>query len=804
MSKSWGGTVNQSKLDMTPALQVRTHPLQGSLRILYLEDNPYDLELCTLEMRKAGFQPLIDGATTREEFLDKLHSSTYDIVLSDHGIPGWNGVEAFREVKHSGIDIPFILITGTLGEERAVELIKEGVTDYILKDRLARLPSAVRKALEARAAGEERRQALEALRASEEQVRLLLDSTAEGIYAVDQHGTCTLANRACSLLLGYDGPADLFGKNMHALIHHTRPEGTPYPARECRAYVAFRNGEGAHVDDEILWRKDGSSFPAEYWSYPMRRDGDSIGLVMTFLDITQRKKAEEDLRMAAAIVEATEDAVIGMSLDGTILTWNPSAERIYGYSAVEVIGRPIGIVIPPERQHLPIEIRDKVKRGEKVMPFESVALRKDGKRIQISLSFSPLKDKKGNIVGFSSIIRDITQAKQMTEMFRQAQKMEAVGRLAGGVAHDFNNLLGVIVGYGEMFLGRSDFDPEMRKHLEEMVKAAERGASLTRQLLAYSRQQMLEPTVLNLNTVITDMLKMIHRLIGEDVEVRTSLSPSLANVEADRGQIEQVIMNLAVNSRDAMPTGGTLTFETSNVDLDEDYAQVHPPVVGGQYVLLSITDTGVGMDSETKARAFEPFFTTKERDKGTGLGLSTVYGIVKQSRGYIWMYSEVGQGTVFKIYLPRAADPVVMTPPAPATIGSLQGTETILLVEDKEDIRVLIRLILEQNGYTVIDAPGGVRALEIARQHPNPIDLLLSDVVMPEMNGRVLAQQATAIRPQLRVLYMSGYTGTFLTRDERYDAEAILLQKPFSRTTLLRKVREALAFRKESAPPHRS
>lgn len=789
-----------SKLEIAASAHANSPKVKGDLRILYLEDNPRDVELCVMELRKAGFHPLIDTVVNREDFLAKLHSSTYDVILSDHGIPGWNGLEAFHEVMHSGVAIPFILITGTLGEERAVELIKQGVADYILKDRLARLPAAVQNALESKAARDERRQAVGALRASEEWVRLLLDSTAEGIYGVDLHGTCTLANRACSLLLGYENPGDLIGKNIHTLIHHTRPDGTLYPGRECRAHLAFRNGQGAHVDDEVLWKKDGTSFPAEYWSYPIRRDGESIGLVVTFLDITERNKTEEDLRRAAAIVNASDDAILSTALEGTITTWNPAAERIYGYSAEEIIGKNVSIVVPPERREEPDLIRKKAVRNEKVEAFETVSVRKDGKRIHISLTFSPIKDKKGNIVGYTSVVRDISQAKQMAEMFRQAQKMEAVGRLAGGVAHDFNNLLGVILGYSEMFLGRSDFDPEARKHVGEIMNAAERGASLTRQLLAYSRQQVLEPTVLNLNTVITDMLKMLRRLIGEDVEVRTFFGPSLAAVEADRGQIEQVIMNLAVNSRDAMPSGGTLTFETSNVELDDEYAQLHPPLVPGQYVLLSVTDTGIGMDPDTKAHAFEPFFTTKEHDKGTGLGLSTVYGVVKQSRGYIWLYSEFGQGTVFKVYLPRVADSVDTTPPIPAAIGSLQGTETILLVEDQAELRVLTRMVLEQNGYTVLDAPDGMQALEIARQHPNSIHLLLSDVVMPGMSGRALAQQMAASYPKLRVLYMSGYTGNFLSRDERFDAGAILVQKPFSRRTLLGKVREALDINNESEP----
>ncbi len=370
--------------------------------------------------------------------------------------------------------------------------------------------------------------------------------------------------------------------------------------------------------------------------------------------------------------------------------------------------------------------------------------------------------------------------------------MEAVGRLAGGIAHDFNNLLMVISGYSEFLLDRLGPEPALRAPAQEIANAAGRATSLTRQLLAFSRKQMLAPKILDLNGVVTENLKMLTRVIGEDIDLVMVPASGLGAVRADAGQIEQVIMNLAVNARDAMPSGGKLTIETSNVSIDEDQARFHPPLAPGNYVLLAISDTGAGMDSETQSRIFEPFFTTKG-PKGTGLGLSTVYGIVKQSGGYIWVYSEQGKGTTFKVYLPRVAELVQAQVAAPKeSVVAEPGTETILLVEDEANLRYLARQFLEKQGYRVIDAADGAVAVQIAVAHEGVIHLLLTDVIMPGMNGRELAQRISEIRPNVKVLYMSGYTENVIGRNGTLDAGVRLLQKPFTLRDLKSKVREVL------------
>ena len=519
-------------------------------------------------------------------------------------------------------------------------------------------------------------------------------------------------------------------------------------------------------------------------------------VIGTTQDITERKKTENKLRQLATIVESSDDAIVSRTLDGTIQSWNGAAERMYEYSAAEAIGKPISILYPHGQRDEILANLEKIKRGDIVRNFETIRATKDGKQIHIALTVSPIKDVSGRIVGASAIGRDITESKQMEDMFRQAQKMEAVGRLAGGVAHDFNNMLSVIIGYSELLLERADTDGQVRKQCEEIKRAGDRAASLTRQLLAFSRQQVLEPRVLNLNTSVAEIEKMLRRLIGEDIDLRTSLDPTLGLVKADPGQIEQVIMNLALNARDAMPGGGKLIIETSNTELDDEYALHHPPCIVGRYVILAVTDSGVGMSQETKARIFEPFFTTKELGKGTGLGLSTVYGVAKQSGGYIWVYSEPGQGSVFKLYLPRVDGSEVQIRPAKSAPELLPGTETVLLVEDEQSVRALTRNLLEQGGYTVLEADNGAHAVEIAKQHHGPIHLLLTDVVMPGMNGPAVAEMILPIHPEAKALYVSGYSSSFGTQTGLVPAGANLFQKPFSRAALLRKVRNLLDMQK--------
>lgn len=400
-------------------------------------------------------------------------------------------------------------------------------------------------------------------------------------------------------------------------------------------------------------------------------------------------------------------------------------------------------------------------------------------------------------MGVQGIARDVTERKQLEEQLRQSQKLEAVGQLAGGVAHDFNNLLTVINGYSDLLLRKLGKEDAMRLNVEEIKKAGERAAALTRQLLAFSRKQVLQPKVLKLNAVVADVEKMLRRLIGEDIDLLTVLEPSLGQIKADPGQIEQVILNLVVNARDAMPQGGKLTIETSNVDLTTEYERRRTDIKPGKYVMLAVSDSGTGMDAETQARIFEPFFTTKEKGKGTGLGCSTVYGIVKQSEGNIWVYSEIGKGTTFKVYLPRIDGEVQVDGAHESPFELRRGREIVLLTEDETPVRRLTRMILEMNGYEVLEATNGNEALAIYKKHRGRFDLIVTDVVMPNMSGPELARTLEALSPGIKVLYLSGYTDDAIVRHGLLDQKMAFLQKPFTPDALLRKVREVLDAHEE-------
>jgi len=437
-------------------------------------------------------------------------------------------------------------------------------------------------------------------------------------------------------------------------------------------------------------------------------------------------------------------------------------------------------------------LRDRVLRGEALRGVEVTRRRKDGTLVNISLSVAPLHDAAGQVTGMLSLAADVTEMRQLEVQYRQAQKMEAVGRLAGGIAHDFNNLLTAIIGTTALVLEDRGLESRARLDIEEIEKAAKRAAGLTRQLLIFSRQQVLEPRALDLNALVVDLERMLQRLIGEDIELRTKPAALLGAVRADPGQMEQAIVNLVVNARDAMPKGGRLTIETADVELDRSYVAAHVPTRPGPYVLLAISDTGVGMDGATKARLFEPFFTTKDPGRGTGLGLATVYGIVKQSGGYIWAYSELGHGTTFKIYLPRVAQTPETRESTISPLTPARGSETLLVVEDQEEVRKLTKRVLEAQGYTVLAAGNGFEALEIVDRHPTQIHLMITDVVMPGMNGRELAQRASARRSDLKVLYVSGYTGEAVLQHRLLEPGVAFLQKPFTPDVLARKTREVL------------
>ncbi len=495
-----------------------------------------------------------------------------------------------------------------------------------------------------------------------------------------------------------------------------------------------------------------------------------------------------------SLVQGAPYAICRISPEGRLLDVNPAMVEMLGYvSADELLAVNLDHDVyrdPGERARILQE------HPERLVGVEAGWKRKDATPLTVRLSGRAVRDLAGAVECYELIAENATEQRLLEQQLRQAQKMEAVGRLAGGVAHDFNNLLMVIKGHTELLLERVRTEDWHYRKIEQIQKAADRAAALTRQLLAFSRMQVLQPRVMDLNAIVSDMGKMLPRLIGEDIELIIRTDPNLGHVKADPSQIEQVVLNLAVNGRDAMPEGGRLVIETANVELDEAYARCHPPLEPGPYVMLAVSDTGVGMDAETQAHIFEPFFTTKEKCKGTGLGLATVYGVVKQSGGYIWLYSEPGQGTSFKVYLPQVEAPVEGSRQGQPTSAVPEGSETILLAEDERDVRDVAREFLGLCGYTVLEATDGAQAIEIAKQHAGPIHLLVTDMVMPGMGGRELAGRLTAVRPEMKVIYMSGYTEYATVRQGDLRKHEVLLIKPFTRSILARAVREGLQAEK--------
>lgn len=512
-------------------------------------------------------------------------------------------------------------------------------------------------------------------------------------------------------------------------------------------------------------------------------------------EIERRAHTQEQLadakRRVEAVIESSPLAIISLDIDGLVTSWNRAAEEMFGWKAEEVIGKPLPTVPEEESDDFKRMIA-RLGRGERIVARNVRRRRKDGTILDARLWVAPLYGPDGAIRGNIGVLTDITSQRRMEQQFFQSQKMEAIGRLAGGVAHDFNNVITVIAGYGQMLLEGAKDDPMLREAAEEVLNSADRAAGLARQLLAFSRRQAIQPRVFNLNELVLNLQKLLGRVIGEDIELKTTLRPDTAPVLADPGQMEQVLMNLAVNARDAMPEGGKLMIETRNVTLDESYTAAHAGVKPGAYVLLSVSDTGMGMTEDVKAHLFEPFFTTKERGRGTGLGLSTVYGIVKQHGGDIWVYSEPGHGTTFKIYLPRAAEGAVEAEAAPEQAAPARpGTETILVAEDEEAVRKLLRDVLEQRGYSVLEAPSGQDALAIAESGRH-IDLLLTDVVMPRMGGRELARRFALLFPDTPILFLSGYTDEMVGEREMLGSGADFMSKPFSPEDLARRVRDLL------------
>ena len=657
--------------------------MKETLHILLVEDSEMDAELMLRELSRTGLivecERVEDGPAMRAA----LGRRAWDAVVSDWQMPRFSGAEALAVLSASGQDLPFIILSGSIGEETAAEAMRAGASDFVLKDRLSRLGPALEREVRERRGRESRRQAESALHASEARFARLSECGIIGIAFSDLLGNVLDANDACLKMLGHETREELLAGNLRW------PDLTPeeFAGSDRDALELLQTTGVAPPWEKELFRRDGTRTPVLIGA-AMVEPGSCIAFIA---DLTERKRAED------------------------------------ARSSLE-------------------------------------------------------------------------------KQLRQAQKMEAIGVLAGGVAHDFNNMLSVILSYADLALGAMRPGDPLRTDLTEIRSAGHRAASLTRQLLAFSRQQVLQPRVIDLNEVLSGMVRMLRRLMGEDVELTLLPGADLRLIEVDPAQIEQVVMNLAVNARDAMPRGGKLTIETANVELDETFTATHIACVPGPHVAFVVSDTGSGMDPVTRARIFEPFFTTKELGKGTGLGLATVLGVVRQSGGTIWVYSEPGHGTAFKVYFPVADDPGAGEGTREAAARStdaeaLRGSETILLVEDDESLRSLARTILRRRGYHVLEAQSGADAILLCEQHEGRIDLLLTDVVMPRISGRQLAERLQPVRPEMLVLYMSGYTDDAVVRHGVLHSEVAFIQKPITPDALARKVRAVLDGASRGRPP---
>ncbi|MEW6490501.1 MAG: PAS domain S-box protein [Thermodesulfobacteriota bacterium] len=640
----------------------------------------------------------------------------------------------------------------------------------------------------------ERKRAEEELRRLRHRSELILDSAGEGIFGLDREGRFTFVNQAAAESLGRSA-GELAGRDHRGVCPQNRPPGEPCRGARCPIYQALELGESTRQVASIFRRKDGTAFPVELTSGPLGEGGDRAGAVVTFRDVTDRRRAEAALRESHRTLEALFEAsplpTFAVDPAGRVLFWNPAAERVFGWSEGEAVGQYLPIVAPEDREEFDA-LRRQSLGGRGVAGVEIRRRRKDGARIDLSVSNAPLRDADGAVVGVVAVLEDITRRKAMEGQLRQAQRMEAVGRLAAGVAHDFNNLLTVINGLAE--LAASDLGPghTLAPRLRGILDAGERAASLTRQLLAFSRQQVVSPRALDLNAAVGGLQGMLRRLIGEDLELEWKPAAGVWPVRLDPSQLDQLLANLVVNARDAIPGTGTVTVETSNAVLDEAWCDKHPGSTPGEYAVLTVSDTGTGMDQETLAHVFEPFFTTKEPGKGTGLGLATVYGIVTQAGGAVYLESEPGRGTTFRIYLPRwtGGGEAAVVRDVPAVPP--RGTETVLLVEDEAAILALGQTILERQGYRVLAARTPGEALLLAEKEAGEIHLLATDVVMPGMNGRELYAKLHDLRPGLKCLYLSGYTADAISRRGVLPEGVSFLQKPYSLKTLAAKVRAVL------------
>ncbi len=764
------------------------------LRILIVEDVPMDAELVEYELERARIAFAARRVDTREGFLRELEEFHPDLILSDYSLPRFDGMTALSLARQRTPTIPFLIVTGSVNEETAVQCMKAGATDYLLKSNLARIGPAIEGALAREESRREKARAEDALRRSEANLRAIFNNSLQCFVLIGRDGTIQALNRTAR-----EWTVRLLGREVEE--GHRIDEFLP---GWVASFEAALRGEAL---TRVLCVKgtDGVERWFETSHAPVvDDDGGVIGVCLNAQEVTARKRAEQALRESEEryrdLFDNASDLVCVTAPDGTFLYVNRAWQDSIGQTDAQLGGRQLAEFVHVGSRERYDEIIVRVLQGETVAGVELDLVSSTGATITVEGNVScTFKD--GEPALLRGIYRDVTERKRVEDQLRRAERMQAAGRLAGGMAHEVNNMMTGVIGFSEFLLRSLSLDDPRRSEVEEIIKAGTRAADVTRQLLAFTRQQFRRPELLGINQVVTDLEKMLRRLLGVDHLLECTLCPDAGVIRADRGQMEQVLVNLVLNARDALVHPGRVTISTTTVYLGQGYAQRHADVKLsiGSYVLLSVTDTGCGMEREVQARIFEPFFTTKPVGQGTGLGLSTVYGIVKQSDGFVWAYSEPEQGTTFKIYLPQVGPGRTSSQLEDRTGAPRGGTETILLVEDEPMVRGLAARGLREYGYRVLEAADGAEALRLVSDFGHGMDLVISDLVMPAMGGRELGHQLAQLDPTLPVLYMSGYTDDDVLRRGLMEPGAPFQPKPFTAEGLARRVRDMLDARRSGA-----
>jgi two-component system cell cycle sensor histidine kinase/response regulator CckA len=763
------------------------------LRVLVLEHELQDAELMLLELKASGFDVECKLAKDRQEFLAALEEGQFDAILADYRLPDWTGLEALKELRASGNDTPFLLVTGTIGEEAAVECLKQGVNDCVLKEHLKRLPSSLKRALQEKRLRDENARAHQALAEGEARAREQF-AELEQIYRTAPIGLAVYGpdmrylrvNEQLAHINGF--PADRHPGRMTRDVH-------PEVAGAVELYLRRVFSRGQSILNVEIQGAPAESGAERTWLvsfHPLRGDSGVIfAISVVVLEITERKRAGKTLALSEArnrqLIENSVYGIFRISPEGTFLDPNPALLRILGCDSAEELSPPALVRDIFRYPGHYAECMAACRQEGQVHNCETEWRRRDGGMIVVRLHLRGLSV--ADLTAAAEVTaEDVTEVRAMERQLHQSQKFEAIGQLAGGIAHDFNNVVGAILGWAELGFDQARSYPQIAERFARIREQAERAAALTRELLAFARRQILQPRSVDLNAVTSDLASFLDKVIRKDIELKVVNGP-LDTLKADPTQIEQLLMNLCLNARDAMPQGGRLLIETEMVDIDESYCRFYPYVAQGRYAVLSVSDTGAGMDAEMREHVFEPFFSPQEAGKNSGMGLATAYGIVKQHGGFIHAYSEVGQGTLFRAYLPVV--PCQPSEGAPArtraaSVAEVRGTETLLLAEDHDSIRDMARQTLVNLGYRVLSAADGEEALRLCESETPALAIL--DLVMPKMGGRDTAAKLAERFEKLPVLFTSGYS----QESRGLETKGRYLQKPYSPTSLGRIVREIL------------